>query len=766
MTTIDRTTRPSDPTHAARHVCDPEHGGAAEPAGPTTSRRTFVTALLALPTLAVAARFDLERSPTAGAGGLLGGGGLLGTPEASDLVDLGDLIIASEAAYQYDLILEVREDGTVRFELPRIEKGQGIATAVTMLVAEEIDARPEDVIVELSDARLDRPFTLTGSSSNVRAMWEPARAVAAAARARLVTAAADRLGVPADQIVTRDSRAFAPDGRSASYGELSAAAAGVVVPAVAPTTKPPEERTVIGTPRGRVDARAIVTGAVEYAIDVRVEGALPTVVARPPDIKGTLVTYDDTAARSMPGVVAVVAIPSGVAVVAGTFHEAFAARDALEIEWARGPLAGIGDAEIAATLRSINVPNTPTTLLTKKVRARFEFPYMSHAPLEVRSAVADVRADRAECWVASQTPVYALQEVAAAVGLPQSSVTLHVTRAGGAFGSRLFCEPVIEAALVSKAVGRPIRLMWDRFDDTRHGRFRPRAVCDVQATHQLGKVLSFEHHIASAELDVRHGFGEMLTAAGAELYNGGYGQTAFHTTVKVPYAFGLVDQLLTERDFGVPTCSWRAIYSGHVATANEIMVDELARSLRRDPYEFRRAHLETDRQRRVLDRVAQMANWGRPMAAGTAQGIAFHDEYRSHVAYVVEIDARGTEPRATAVYACVDVGVPINPTGIEAQVQGVFIDAWTAMFRAGIDIADGRVVQGSYRDFSWTRMKHSPPTITVEVLPATTDVPGGAGELGLPAAAAAAVNAYARATGTSPRRFPIAPPPADQTAGN
>ncbi|HWM21096.1 MAG TPA: molybdopterin cofactor-binding domain-containing protein [Ilumatobacteraceae bacterium] len=713
------------------------------PPGDTTRRR-FIGYLLATPMLAVAVRLELDDADRAAA-----------LPEPSDLIDLGDLIIAAEAAYQYNLRLDVTADNRVRFELPRLEKGQGVATALTLIVADEIDARLADTDVVLSDARLDRPFTITGSSNNVRAMWGPARVVAAAARARLVTAASRRWNVPAHTLVTRDTMVVAPDGRSATYGELSAEAAAVLIPAVPSTTKPASQRRLIGTPTGRVDARDIVTGKAQYALDVDVPGAVPTVVARPPDIKGTVITYDDTVARAMSGVVAVTRIPSGIAVSARTYDEALKARDALQIHWARGPLAGVSDATIRQRLKQINLPLTVPGILVGKVDATFEFPYVAHAPLEVQSAVADVRADRAEVWIASQTPVFALQEVAAAVGLPQHAVTLHVTRAGGSFGRRLFCEPAVEAALVSKAIGRPVKLMWTRVDDMRHGRFRPMSQHSLRATFLLGNVLSFEHRVAAAETDFRHGFGEMLTAAGAELYNGGYGQTAFHTTTKVPYDFPVVDQLLVEQDFGVPTGSWRAIYSGFTATANEIMVDELARRLGKDPVLFRRQRLETARTRAVLDRVATAGSWGRPMTPGTAQGVAIHEEYRSSVAYLVEIDTRGVEPRATKVVVAVDVGVPINPKGLEAQLQGAFIDAWSTMFRAQAHIDDGRVRESSFSDFRWARMQHSPPVMEVHVLPPTTDEPGGAGELGIPAASAAAVNAYARATGTSPRRFPI-----------
>ena len=750
-----------DAASAGRTASDGGHDMSADvsaapmPGGPSASRRQFVGFLLASPTLALAAKLDLDRPSHSGPVAASGRGGLIGLPDASDVIDLGDLIVAAEAAYQYNMVLEVTTDNRVRFELPRLEKGQGIATAVAMMVAEEIDARLADVDVELSDARLDRPFTITGSSSNVRAMWEPARALAAAARARLVTTAAQRFGVPANTLTTHDTAVFAPDGRSLSYGELTEAAAQVLVPAVPATRKTAAQRRVIGTPRGRADARAIVTGAAEYALDVDVPGALPTLVARPPDIKGTVVSYDDSVARSMPGVVAVTQIPSGIAVSARSYHEAFRARDALVITWAPGPLAHTSDADIRAKLKAINVPASPTGVLLKTVDGSFEYPFMAHAPLEVRSAVVSVTGDSAECWLASQTPVFALQQVAAALGVPQQNVTLHVVRAGGAFGCRLFCEPVVEAAQVSQAIGQPVKVMWDRADDMRHGRFRPMAQCTIRATCALGNVLSYEHRVAAVETDFRHGFGEMLTAAGANVAPAMFGQAAFTTTVKVPYKFGVVTQLLTEQHYEVPTGSFRSIYSGFVATSNEIMVDEIAAALKKDPYQFRRANLETDRQRAVLDTVAQMGRWGRAMPAGQAQGIAFHDEYRSHVAYLVEIDATGPEPRATAVFACVDVGVPINPMGLEAQVQGVFMDAWTIMFRAGNHLDNGRIREATYNDLPWARMKHSPPQIEVKVLAATTDSPGGAGELGLPAAAAAAVNAYARATRTKPRRFPI-----------
>lgn len=725
------------------------------------SRRGFLGVMLAAPTLTLAAKM-----PRAGAGplgdGLFGEGLLdpedlldIGLPDPSDIIDLGDLLILAEAPYRYDLVLEVTTDNRVRFELPRLEKGQGIATAVAMILADEIGARLADTDVDLSDARLDRPFTITGSSHNVRAFWDPVRVLAASARARLITVAASRLGVSADQLVAQDTAVVAPDGRSVSFGELSEAASGVQVPAVDPSPKAPEDYQIIGTGQGRVDAHDIVTGQASYALDLPVPDALPTVVARPPDIGGTVASYDATAAQGMPGVAAIAQIPTGIAVVARTYHEAFQARDALEVSWNRGPAAGMSSDTVSDTLHNLPyVPLTPGALLTTVVDATFEFPYMGHAPLEVQTAVADVRAESAEIWFASQSPVVALQAVAAAVGLPQSKVTLHVPRAGGAFGRRLFFEAPIEAAQISQAVGRPVKLMWTRNDDTRHGRFRPASLHRVRAQVAAGSVLSYDHRMSAAETDFRHGFGELLTATGSDLAPGAISQTVFQTTVSVPYDFGVATQLLSEVQLPVPTGSWRSIFSGGVATSNEIMVDRIAATLRRDPVAFRRAKLSDDRSKAVLDTVTREGGWGRSLPAGVAQGVAVHVEYRSAVAYLVELDTRGAEPRVTKVTVAVDVGRAINPTGLEAQLQGVTCDAITTMLRAGNHLDDGRIREGSYGDFLWARMNHSPFSIDVHIMEPTGD-PGGAGELGYPAAAAAIVNAYTRATGELPTRFPL-----------
>jgi isoquinoline 1-oxidoreductase beta subunit len=711
------------------------------------SRRRMLAYLVAAPTLTVAVK---------AVDGWLGAEPAAATPALADVADLSDALTLAALPTAYLLKIEVTESDRVRVFVPRSEVGQGITTALGMIAAEELDARLAAVDVVLDDARPELLWNqLTGGSNSVHALYTPMRTVAAATRARLVTAAAQQFGVAASSLTTRDSTVIAPDGRTATYGSLAVAAAQVTVPAVPGTPKPESGFTLIGRPTTRLDALDIVTGRADYALDLPVAGA-PTVVARPPTIGGSVRSVDDAAARAMPGVIGVVRIPSGVAVAATTFAEAEKARDALRITWDPGPNADLSDAQIRSRLEAATLPLIAPPLGALTVDRTFEFAFAPHAPLEVLTAVADVRAHRAEVWCATKSPIVASQQVAAAIGLPSGAVTLHVVRGGGSFGHRLFFEPAIEAARVSQALGRPVKLMWTRNDDMRHGRMRPASHHRVRATHLLGNVLSYQHRHATLPVDFSHGLGEALSATGMALLSQGATQTVFQLTQKVPYEFGVETQLLSEVALPFPTGAWRSIYSGQTSVVNEVMVDELARALRVDPVAFRRQKLRSARLRAVLDRVASAGGWGRSMPAGTAQGVAIHEEYKSVVAFLVEIDCRNpSDPRVTKGVCAVDVGRAVNPRGLEAQMQGVLVDGLSMTLQAGLHIDRGAVREGSFSDYRFGRMADSPLSVDVHVMPPTGE-PGGAGELGFPAAAAAVANAYARATRTTPRRFPIA----------
>jgi isoquinoline 1-oxidoreductase beta subunit len=547
----------------------------------------------------------------------------------------------------------------------------------------------------------------------------------------------------------------APDGRTATFGSLTASAARIRRPAVSSRPKPASRHRVIGRPTTRIDARDIVTGKAKYAGDLSVAGAKPTVVARPPTIMGKVVSVDDRAARALPGVLAVVRITGGVAVVADSFHHAFKARDALRITWAPGPLASVSDAAIRSRLRAAVPPLGAAPRGSTQVAGEFEFAFVSHAPMEVLTAVADVRAHRAEIWFSSQTPMDARDSIASAIGLPASSVRVHVTRGGGSFGRRLNYDAAIEAALISKAAHRPVKLMWSRGDDIRHGRMRPASHHRIRASHARGRVVAFTHAMASVSESYEQ---EGLAAQGGVSTTALTGRAAAAGPLPSDsglYNFGRVSGDSGSVELAMPLGAWRSVDSGTMRTAEEIVVDEVAGSLGKDPVAFRRTTLRSKTVKAVLDKVATAGSWGRTMPAGQAQGVAVHEEYGSCVACLVEIDATDPKnPRVTKVVMAADVGTAVNPRGLEAQLMGTAVDGISTVLQAGLHIDRGAVREGSFADFHYARQRHAPPHFEAHIMPSRRD-PGGAGELGVPAAAGAVANAYARATGTRPRRFPI-----------
>ncbi|MBF6052701.1 isoquinoline 1-oxidoreductase [Streptomyces eurocidicus] len=742
------------------HPARPAQGtwqGRADPASPPhRTRRRFLTYLVAAPTLAVGTGLALDGVPPAAAEAVVPT-----LPAAADLVDLGDVLILAGAPTAHLLVLTVGEDGTVTFRLPREEVGQGITTAVAMLVAEELDVPLAKVRVQLDDARPELLFNqFTGSSNSIRSLYDPVRRTAAAARARLVHAAAGRWGLEPGTLRTEDGSVVAPDGRTAPYGSLTAAAASRHLAALTATPKPESAHRLVGTPTSRIDARAMVTGRQRYTLDLDVPGAKPCMVRRPPTLGGTVRSVNnERAVRAMPGVLDTVVVPTGVAVVAETFGQALDAKNALDVTWGPGTVDGLSDDGIRARLRAATSLPPITLPLAEHLDAEFDFAFVSHAPMETNSAVADVRPDRAEIWSALKTPIVAQQTLAKELGLPVDKVTVHVVQGGGSFGRRLFFDAALEAAQVSRASKRPVRLMWSRIDDTRHGRMRPATHHKIRATYGLGQVLGFDHRVAAVETDFRHGLGEILTATAAKLPGGlgnaGFAQTLFHTTVKSPYHFGVTTQRLTEVPLRMPTASWRSVYSANTRGAEEMLIDELAARMGKDPVEFRRTFLRNRAQRAVLDKVAAEGAWGRPMPAGHAQGVGFHEEYKSRTACLVEIDATDPRrPRVTKAVIAADVGRAVNPRGLEAQLLGGLTDAISTTLTAGLHIDKGLPLEGSYSQFHYARQKDTPPDVRIFVMPATGE-PGGAGELGVPAAVGAIGNAYARATGTRPRRFPV-----------
>jgi isoquinoline 1-oxidoreductase beta subunit len=725
-------------------------------------RRRFLGYVLAAPTVVAGAQL-LQVGRAAAV--------LPSAPSASELYDLSDLLNDAAEPTAHLITVTVHEDGTASFAMPRAEVGQGITTAVAMTIADELDLPLDRVRITLADARPELLWNqLTGGSNTMHSIFTPARVAAAVARERLLDAAAIELGALASRLTAYQGVITAPDGRSVTYGDVAGAAATSTTTAVSVELKPDSALRLVGTPQSRVDALEAVTGRKRFAMDLDVPGALPTMVCRPPTINGTVVAvHNADAVRSMPGITDVAVVPTGVAVRGATFGQCIDAVRALDVSWGPGTAEGKSDVDIERELIGAELPLAPTLpLLSKTIDRRFTFAFASNTPLETNCAVADVRVDRAEVWSSMKSPIVAQQTIAQALGLPQDKVTCHVVDGGGSFGRHLFFDAALEAALVSKAMGKPVKLMWHRTDDFRQGRVHPMSTSRVRASYLGSNVLTYEQRHTSVSTDFGHGLGEILSAMLADLPEGnlGYSQTVFSLSQNVPYNFGVVDQLLNEVDAGFNTGSMRNIYSPNVTTARELVVDELARAMGRDAYAFRRSFLKDARALAVLDRVAQVGRWGRAMAPGTAQGLAVHSEYKGRAAVLVEIDCRPgavnrrvrdgfAGPRVTRAVCAVDVGLPVNPRGLEAQMMGGLMDGIGLALTFSVHLDDGHFVEGSWDNSFYTREWNVPPDVQVVVMPPTTGVPGGAGELGVAPSFAAVACAYARATGTVPLRFPI-----------
>jgi isoquinoline 1-oxidoreductase beta subunit len=701
------------------------------------------------------------------------------TIQASDAFDLSDLLNLAAESTANLVSVRVNSDGTASFDLHRCEVGQGITTATAMIIADEMDIPLDQVKITLADARPELLFNqLTGGSNSMHSIFTPVRTAAATARGQLMQAAASQLGVSVSDLTARAGVITARDGRSATYGSLAKKAAVTRSAVVTPQLKTRAALQLIGTDQRRIDAPQIVRGKKQFAMDLDVPNALPTMVCRAPTINGRALGIRNAAeVKAMPGITDVaiiprtILVPGGVAVRGKTFGQCIDAVRALKVSWSNGPAAGKSDASVLADLRKNELPLTPA-LPGNTAEEVFTFHFRPGDPLETNCAVADVRSNSAEIWSCCKSPIQTQGQIATTIlKMPLAKVTLHVTEGGGSFGRHLFSDAAYEAAAISKAMGKPVKLMWARTDNFRQGRVHPMCTSRVRMTYSGNNVLALDQRHTSVATDFSHGFGDAITAVDAQLplqNFAQYSETIFTLTQNIPYNMGVVTQLLSEiydiQTFN--TSSVRNIYSPDVRTASELVIDRVADEMGKDRLAFRREFAKDDRMRAVLDRLAQEGGWGRSLPAGMAQGVAVHSEYKGRAACIVEIDTRPetvnrkvdkgyTGPRVTKVVYVVDVGLPINPMGLRAQMMGGVMDGIAQALSYSLHLKDGHFLEGSWDDAHYTRQWNIPPELTVIVMPQTTNDPGGAGEFGVAATMAATACAYRKATGKMPTEFPI-----------
>ncbi|MCH7905310.1 MAG: xanthine dehydrogenase family protein molybdopterin-binding subunit [Armatimonadetes bacterium] len=635
----------------------------------------------------------------------------------------------------------VDPDGKVTITVARSEMGQGVRTSMAMIVAEQMDADWKHVVVvQAPGDGAKYGSQRTWGSQSTLSQYDRLSDMGAAARVMLTAAAAKKWDVePATCrtdacIVYHDA-----SGRSATYGELTEDAAKMPIPEE-PKLKDKSEFKIIGQPLLRVDNQDVVTGKAIYTQDVQIPGAVHAVIERCPAFGGKLISFDDSAARKVDGVLDVIEVSNGVAVIAEHTWAAFQGRDALDIEWDLGPNATLDSAEINRRLRAEVKEHPSVPAGSKLVDATYDFPYLAHFTMEPQNAIAIVKAGSCEIWAPSQAPDMLQQNVSRSLDLPIEAVTIHVPLLGGGYGRRGRGDFAMEAVEVSKKIAKPVKLQWSREDDTRHDYYRPQSHHSLRGAVSAGRPVAWNH--------------QMIKAGG----RGGRGGAA-----PIPYAIEGASMVTGSAASSVPTGAWRAVDHGMIGPAVECFIDEMAVAAGKDPYEFRRDNLremfnrdgtKDERMLNILNLVAEKSDWGKSMGENRGQGIACFDGYGCRIAHVVEVTINEyDEIKVDRVTIAIDPGLAINPKGVEAQLEGCCIDAISATLLAKITIRDGGVVEADPNDYLWARMYDS-PKIEVHMINDTAR-PGGMGETGFPSMPAAIANAVFAATGKRVRKFPI-----------
>jgi isoquinoline 1-oxidoreductase beta subunit len=699
----------------------------------------------------------------------------LGIPENSQ---------AQSAPGRLNAYVSIAPDGTITIQQPVAEMGQGISTGLPLIVAEELDADWGKVKVVQSpiDAVYHHPIfkaQYVVASISTLGYWTPLRMAGAQARRILVDAAAARWGVPAAECGTEPSTVVhKPSGRKLGYGEIASFATPPATPPALDATKDlkkPGDYRLLGRGMPRVDVPEKTTGAAKYGIDARVPGMAYATFVRPP-VRGSGPQSSNAGeVKKLPGVVDVVTLDHGVAVVAETYAAANKARKQLKVTWRSG-LPGdaintdkdlnayLGDGRdlkrVGVEWKSKGDPAKAITGAARTLAREYLSDHVYHAQMEPMNATADVRRDGVDIWVGTQAPTRTRLDVASALGTSPDRVMVHQHYLGGGFGRRATVEASVDAALISKAVNRPVKLILSREDDLGAGTFRPMTSQRLEAGLDAGgKIIAWQHRVV----------GEPV---GDFVYHKGYNEkaknrdTIFMMGAELPY-YNKIDHWRSEHLMEperTRVAAWRGIGAGYTKFAIESMIDELAQLSKQDPLAYRLAHTDDGRARRVLEKVAEMSGWGSKPPAGRARGIAFAEygilapKVGSLVGAVAEIslDEKTGRIRVHRYWAAADAGLAINPTAFAAQVESAIVWGLSCALKERVTMVNGVVQQSNFHQYELLRMSEV-PEIRVEIITGAAPIPSMVGELGVPCTGPAVANAFFALTGKRLYHMPFTP---------
>jgi len=673
----------------------------------------------------------------------------------------------AKVVYPPNAFIRIAPDDSITIVVNKSEMGQGVYTSLPMLIAEELEADWSRISVVSAPVaavynHTGMPMQLTGGSTSIASSWEQMRRVGASARVLLVRAAAQQWGVPEGECHAGNSQVIhAKSGKKASYGALADAAAKLPLPDQV-ALKSPKDFKIIGKPMKRLDTPAKINGTAQFGLDVYLPGVLTVLVARSPVFGGKVKRFDATEARKLPGVQGVYQVPTGIAVAASGFWPAKTARDLLAIEWDEGPGAALSTPKMVAEYREL--ARQPGLVARKdgdtvqgfkkahkSVTAEYEVPYLAHAAMEPLNVVVDLKPDHCSIWTGTQAQTMDRNMAAKTSGLKPEQVEIHTTFLGGGFGRRANprSDFVIEAVQVAMAVGKPVKVVWTREDDTQGGNYRPMWADRIEAgIAKDGKPVAWKHTIVGQSIVADTPFEGFMTHNGID-------STSVEGAADVPYTIPNLQVELHSTRNEVPVQWWRSVGHSHTAFVVETMIDELAHLAKKDPVAYRLAMLPAaSRYRGVLQLAADKAGWGRKkLPAGHAYGVAVHQSFNSYVAEIAEVSLGNGKIRVHRVVAAVDCGQVINPDGVHQQIESAIVYGLSAALHGAITLEKGRVMQSNFNDYPPLRFSEMP---LVEVhFVASSEAPTGIGEPGLPPIAPAVANAVFTLTGKRLRRMPF-----------
>ncbi|MGO9425916.1 MAG: molybdopterin cofactor-binding domain-containing protein [Steroidobacteraceae bacterium] len=669
---------------------------------------------------------------------------------------------------ELNAFVRIDGQGTVTLIMHKSEMGQGVYTGLVQLLAEELECDLGRVRIETAPVAAAYnnpvfPVQFTGGSMSISSCWSGLRLAGAAARIMLIEAAAREWRVGSDSCRAEQSFVYGPDGRKASYGRLAAAAGKLPAPdPAAIRLKPRSEFTVIGKSIKRIEVAEKINGSGKFGLDVRLPGMLRAVVARPPALGSTPKSIDDSAARAVRGVVTVVRLTSGVAVVAVNTYAARKGRDALVIEW-QAPDATLDTERLRAEYQRLSLTRAPLVAQndgdvelmlrsggSRRLEAFYEVPFLSHAPMEPLNCAADWRPDRCDIWTGTQMQSPDRAAAAEVVGLPPEKVFIHTMLLGGGFGRRAnpASDFVREAAELSRKLAKPVQIVWTREDDMHGGWYRPQLANRLKAALAAdGKPIAWQHTVVGQSI--------MAGTIMQGMIQKGIDPTSVEGAADMPYAIPNVRVDLHTTTAPVKVLWWRSVGHSNTAFAVESFLDECAATAGKDPMEYRRSLLgeRQGRHRAVLELLAEKSGWTTPLPAGRARGVAIHESFGSVVGEVAEVSMQDGLPRVHRVVAVIDCGTAVNPQMIAGQIESAVNYGLSAALYGEITFAEGTPQQSNFDTYRVLRINEA-PAVETHVVP-SEQPPSGVGEPGLPPIAPAVANAIFALTGKRVRRLPM-----------